>query len=129
MLNITKVMIDKFNITDLDFMGYSLTMEDASFHHLVIPKRNNGYRLLINGAVLNKETSHPYLHLVEEKDYELFYRITKAMINEIRIGKLDETFLKQIDDYLKVFEREHSGDYCANGSPLIKEKFVKRLIK
>ncbi len=129
MLNITKVMIDKFNITDFDFMGYSLSMENASFHHLVIPKRNNGYRLLINGAILNKDSSHPYLHLVEEKDYELFYFITKAMINEVRMGRIDETILRQIDDYLKVFEREHCGDRCANGTPLIKEEFVKRLVK
>lgn len=129
MITITKVMIDKFNITDIDFMGYSLNNVNASFHHLIIPRRNNGCKVITNGAILNKETSHPYLHLVEERDYELFYLITKAMINEVRIGRLDEEILKKIDDYLKVFEREHSGDISSNGNPLIREEYVKRLVK
>lgn len=128
MIYITKVMMEKFNITDLDFMGYSLKMDNASYHHLVIPRRNNGCKSLLNGAVLNKETSHPYLHLIEKNDYELFYLITKVMINEVRLGRLDEKYLKQIDDYLNVFEKEHSGDCTTLGNPLIKEEYVNRLI-
>ena len=128
MLHITKVMIAKFDIHEMDFMGYSLDKEHASFHHLIIPRREGGPKTIDNGAVLNSFTSHPYLHIIEEKDYELFYLITSEMIDQNIRRRLDLENIRRINDLLNYFEREHCGDINFNGEPLIKEKYVKRLL-
>ena len=127
MLHITRVMLGEFNLTDTDFMGYSIDRSNANFHHLIVPHRNNGVKTINNGAVLNKDTSHPYLHIIEFKDYEIFYRITKEMIKENKLRRLDVDCIRRIHDYLECFEKEHSGDTNFFGEPVIKEEYVKRL--
>lgn len=127
MLHITKVMIAAFNITDIDFMGYSVDKDSANFHHLIIPKRNHGIKSINNGAILNKDTSHPYLHIIETKDYDIFYKITKEMMEENRQRKLSYESFKKINELLLQFEREHSGERNFNGEELIREEYVKRL--
>ena len=127
MLHITRVMITAFNITDTDFMGYTVDKSTANFHHLIIPRRNGGAKAMSNGAILNKETSHPYLHIIESKDYDIFYRITKEMMKENKLGRIDLECIRAIDDILNSFEREHSGETNFLGEELIKEEYTKRL--
>ena len=129
MLHITRVMLAAFNITDTDSMGYSVDKSTANFHHLIIPRRNYGAKSISNGAILNKDTSHPYLHIIESKDYDMFYYITKEMMKENKLGRIDETCINAIDDILKTFEREHSGETNFLGEELIKEEYTKRLIR
>ncbi len=129
MLHITKVMINLYNITDTDFMGYSVDRKTANYHHLLIPIRNGGVKRIKNGAILNQDTAHPYIHVIEYKDYYIFYRVTKEMIEENRKGKLDPENLKRIDDLLKFFERNYCSSTNINGEPLIKEQYTRRLIR
>lgn len=129
MLHITRIMISAFNIEDVDFMGYSVDKSTANYHHLIIPRRNGGAKTINNGAILNKDTSHPYLHIVESKDYDMFYNITKQMMIENKLGRLDIDCFKRINDILLVFEREHSADINFLNEPLIKEEYTKRLYK
>ncbi len=127
MLHITRVIITTFNITDTDFMGYYVDKSTANFHHLIIPRRNNGAKAISNGAILNKDTSHPYIHIIELKDYDAFYKITKEMMKENKLGKIDIECIRRIDDILNSFEREHSGETNFLGEELIKEEYIKRL--
>ena len=129
MLYITKLMIQKYNISDIDFMGYYIDKDNASYHHLIIPKRNGGPKTISNEAILNKETSHAYLHLIEKKDYGVFYDITREMIKENKIGKIDMEIINRIDDILNYFEKEHSQDINFSGEKLIREDYMKRLVK
>ncbi len=129
MNQINNLMIVRYNITDIDFMGYSINKNNFNYHHVIIPNRNGGKRTLNNGVILNQYTSHPYLHIVEAKDYEVFYRITREMIKELRAGHLVEKNLKAINELLNYFEREHSGDVNFSGEPLIKEEYTIRLYK
>ena len=129
MLHITRIMISAFNIEDVDFMGYSVDKATANYHHLIIPRRNGGAKTINNGAILNKDTSHPYLHIVESKDYDMFYNITKQMMIENKLGKLDIDCFKKINDILTQFEHEHSADTNFLNEPLIKEEYTKRLYK
>ena len=121
-------MYNCYNLDEknIDFMGYSVNKESASFHHLIIPRRNGGTRAISNGAILNKDTSHPYLHVIETKDYEIFFRITREMMKENRLGKLDLDILKNIYDLLEYFEREHCGELNFLGEPLIKKEYTIR---
>lgn len=122
-------MIKEFNIKKLgyDFMGYSLQKNDIyTFHHLIIPNREGGLITRDNGAVLCGNTSHPYLHLIEYIDEEIFYRITSEMIDQNIKGKLDIDNLRRIRGLLEYFEREHSTDRGKKGKLLIKEEYYKR---
>ena len=133
MREVTKLMVNDFKIMKLgmDFMGYHVNRkQDLSFHHLIIPRRHckeaglgEGY-LYWNGAILRQNTSHDYLHLIENIDPEIFYELTSEMIDENIKGRLDIDNLKRIHDLLLYFEREHDHDTSKKGKLLIKREFV-----
>jgi len=123
---ITNIMIDLYNLKKIDFMGYTFTKNNASYHHLIIPRRLGGAETIQNGAVLNGKTSHPYLHRIENVDRDVFNYITSEMIDINIKGYLDVANLKNIDDVLCLFEREHSGDTTKHGKLLIKEEYTRR---
>lgn len=135
MKEITKLMIKKYELMKLgyDFMGYDIiNKNNLSFHHLIIPHRDcralglgEGY-LEWNGAILNQNTSHNYLHLIEAKDYDMFLAITSELIDENVKGHLDIDNLRRIHDILKCFEREHSNDRSKKGKVLIKQEYMRR---
>lgn len=129
MKSVTKLMINEFKIKELgfDMMGYSLERGDIyTFHHLIIPNREGGPFSRNNGAILCGRSSHPYLHVVEAKDYDMFAYITSEMIDENIKGYLDPKNIKNIHEVLALFEREHSGDRTKKGHPLIKECYTRR---
>lgn len=138
MKEITKLMINDFKIKKLgyDFMGYKVDKKiDLSFHHLIIPHRDckkygigEGY-LYWNGAILNQETAHDYLHIIERIDYEIFSRITSEMIDENIKRNLDIENLRNIRDLLIYFEKEHDTDKTKKGDYLIKRKYIESRIK
>ena len=133
MREVTKIMVNDFKIMKLgmDFMGYHVNRkQDLSYHHLIIPRRHcreaglgEGY-LYWNGAILRQNTSHDYLHLIENIDPEIFYELTSEMIDENIKGRLDIDNLKRIHDLLLYFEREHDHDTSKKGKLLIKREFV-----
>lgn len=129
MKQVTKLMINEFKIKELgfDMMGYSLERGDIyTFHHLIIPNRKGGPFSRNNGAILCGRSSHPYLHTIEAKDYDMFAYITSEMIDENIKGYLDPKNIKNIHEVLTLFEREHSGDRTKKGHPLIKECYTRR---
>ena len=129
MKEITKLMISEFKIKQLgyDFMGYSLNKNDIyTAHHLIIPARYGGKLTRQNTAVLCGQSSHPYLHVIENKDEEIFYHITSEMIDMNIKGRLDVENLREIDDLLTYFEREHCSDRGKKGKMLIKEEYLRR---
>ena len=133
MKEITKIMVNDFKIMKLgmDFMGYHVNRkQDLSYHHLIIPRRHckeaglgEGY-LYWNGAILRQNTSHDYLHLIENIDPDIFYELTSEMIDENIKCRLDIDNLKRIHDLLLYFEREHDHDTSKKGKLLIKREFV-----
>lgn len=129
MKEITKLMIREFKIKQLgyDFMGYSLQKDDIyTFHHLIVPARFGGKYERNNGAILCGKTSHPYLHLIENVDYDMFCYLTSEMIDINIEGYIDVKHLKYIDECLKDFEREHCSDRTRKGKILIKEEYLRR---
>ena len=133
MREVTKLMVNDFKIMKLgyDFLGYKVNRkQELSYHHLIIPRRHckeaglgEGY-LYWNGAILRQNTSHDYLHLIENIDPDIFYELTSEMIDENIKGRLDIDNLKHIHDLLLYFEREHDHDTSKKGKLLIKREFV-----
>ena len=127
MKSITNLMIAIYNLKKIDFMGYTFTKSNASYHHLIVPRRLGGPETIENGAVLNGKTSHPYLHRIESVDLDVFNDITSEMIDINVKGFLDLYNLRKLDDILRSFEREHSGDTTKKGKLLIKEEYTRRV--
>lgn len=135
MREVTKLMINEFNLKKLgyDFMGYTFkNINELSFHHLIVPRRLSnhleakGYTR-DNGAILNQSSSHDYLHTIERYDRERFLEITKWMIEENRLGRLDLSCIKNIIDVLVSFEMEYQDYYNQNGNKIIKKEFTNRI--
>ena len=123
MKSITNLIIREYKINEIDFMGYEL--KRPSYHHLIIPRRLGGLESVENGAVLDGKTSHPYLHIIEGRDYGMFLDITSEIVDEKIKGYLDIKNLRRIGDILRCFEKEHSSDMTCKGRCLIKEEFIK----
>ena len=122
-------MINEFKIKQLgyDFMGFTIDkLSDCTAHHLIIPNRNGGKLVRWNMSILNGTSSHPYLHLIESKDYDIFCAITSEMIDMNVKGYLDVDNLRHIHSLLEQFEREHCSDRNKKGKLLIKEEYTKR---
>lgn len=129
MKEITKLMINEFKIKQLgyDFMGYSLNKNDIyTAHHLIVPARHGGKLTRQNTAVLCGRSSHPYLHIIESKDMDMFCYITSEMIDQNIKGYLDIENIRNINDVLVQFEREHCSDRTRKGKILIKEEYLRR---
>lgn len=129
MKHVTKKMINEFKIQELgyDFMGYHLNKGDIyTFHHLIVPNRHGGPYARWNGSILCGQSSHPYLHLIEAKDYDMFCAISSEMIDQNIKGYLDSNNIRYIHDILSQFEREHCSDRSKKGKLLIKEEYTRR---
>lgn len=129
MKEVTKYMIKEYGVKRLgiDFMGYKLQKGDIyTFHHLIIPNRQGGPYAVWNGAILCGKSSHPYLHLIEAKDYDMFCAISSEMIDMNIKGHIDLENIRYIDDCLTSFEREHCSDRSRKGKILLKEEYTNR---
>ena len=133
MRKITKQMIKDYRIKELgyDFMGYyKQPTEIYNFHHLIVPYRNCSSRGLgegyvrWNGAILCAESSHPYLHLIEQFDLESYLKITSEMIEMNLRGKLMIQNLKAIREILLEFEKKYDNLYSRGGKILIKKNYI-----
>ena len=131
MKEVTKLMINKYKIMELgyDFMGYKLNKGDIlTYHHLIIPRRNGGPMTIANGAIIQR-VPHDFLHIIERYDYDAFCYLSSEMIDMNIKGYLDMQNLKNIDDVLCQFEREHCSTRTKKGKLLIKEEYTRRMLR
>lgn len=133
MRGVTADMIKQYKLKKYgyDFMGYRFTnINQLSFHHLIVPKRNckemglgDGY-IQWNGAILRQDTAHDYLHMIERIDRPKFLAITDHLIKENKLGELSIEELRAIREILLEFEEEHKHDKNKQGKQLIKRQFI-----
>lgn len=124
--SILRTLINIYNMTDTDWMGYKLD-ERFSYHHIV-KRCHKGERTINNGAVLYL-SSHSYLHTIEYYDLDKYVFINKILkdINTQRTMPTTEQ-LKQIDYVLREFESEHEEEISTRGKILIKDKYKERIL-
>lgn len=128
MKTLTVTMINKFRMTNMDWMGYTLMRdEEFDFHH--IKKKCNGGQLIItNGAILVRGVSHPYIHVIESRDLDRFIYLNQILKCINSQGYMPtEKQLDLIDSVLASFEREYCGKTSSSGKVLIKEQYTRRL--
>lgn len=126
MKEITRVMINIYNLKKTCFMGYKTSRENPyTYHH--IKKRCHGGEISIkNGAILTKY-AHEYLHIIESKDVELYEYINNVLmqINEQMHEPLERQ-IKAIWYMLEIFEEQHKNDTTSKGKVLIKNEYRRR---
>lgn len=126
MKQITKLMVNMYNLKKIDFMGYKVSKDNPYTYHHLIKRCNSGKETIENGAILTKN-SHEYLHIVESRDLELYNYINNVLkqINE----QGHEPLLRQIlaiDYLLKLFEKDHMNDRSSKNKRLIKNEYLRR---
>lgn len=109
-----------------DWMGYNLMKGDMFTFHHIRKKEHGGTYNRDNGAILCGKSSHPYIHIIEHIDPELFMYVNDMLLLLNRTGYLDAKVIFEIDNVLSSFEREYQGRDNARGKRLIKEVYTRR---
>lgn len=112
--------------SNLDWMNYKLVKENISFHHIK-KKVDGGKKVIENGAILQNNTSHPYLHLIEIIDINTYLELNN-IFKDINSQKHEPTLMQRgiVEDILLTFEEKHRWDKDRDGNLLIKRKYLKR---
>lgn len=124
--NILKTLINIYNMNEIDWLGYKL-QDRYSYHH-IIKKCDGGNRTLDNGAVLF-QTSHSYLHTIENYDIEKYILLNKILkdINMQRYMSTEEQ-LRQINFILSQFEDEYEDYISSRNKKIIKDEYKERVL-
>jgi len=111
-----------------DFLGYTFnTKKELSTHH-ILPRHSGGQTKKNNLCVLNRFTSHNYIHLIEDTDYKVFLEISKYLLEQVKKGEISMDQLLRIDDALQFFEFKYRNEEDRHGELLIKPEYKKRII-
>lgn len=112
---------------NVDWMGYKLCKGDIfTYHHCLIKREHGGLMTIDNGAILCGKSSHPYIHLIEYKDLDRFRYLTKLLMDENAMRKLDLQIIQEIDYVLQGFEKEYQGKRNKKGKLLVKDIYTIR---
>lgn len=123
-------IIEDFNLEGLgyDFMGYLFdSKKELSYHHIQ-PRHYKGKTTYENGAMLNRYTSHNYIHTIEEMDFKLFIELSQILKDEHAAKKITPDHIKEIYQLLNYFESKYDGQYTKRGNLIIKEEYVRRRV-
>ena len=130
MKKITIHMINIWKMTNTDWFGYKICKDNLFSYHHIEKRENEGPTTINNGAILCAKTSHPYLHLIEDKDLELYIYLSNILKNINNQREMpNRQQLLAIDSILSQFEREWQGKTNKRGKQLIKEEYTRRFIK
>ena len=112
-----------------DFMGYTFdSKKELSTHH-ILPRHLGGQTKKNNLCALNRFTSHNYIHLIEDTDYKVFLELSKYLLEEVKLGKIDKEQLLRIADVLQFFEYKYRNEEDRHGELLIRPEYkTKRII-
>lgn len=130
MKNATNRLFYDFGLYKLgyDFMGYNFNDKaELSYHHIQ-PKSYKGKTTYENGSLLVRNTSHNYIHLIEENEFKLFIELSQELIAEHKDG-ITKEHLFAIRQMLEYFEGKYKDMYTKRGGLIVKEEYVRRRIE
>ena len=111
-----------------DFMGYEFsTKKELSTHH-ILPRHSGGQTKKNNLCVLNRYTSHNYIHLIEDTDYKVFLEISKYLLEQVQKGEISREQLLRINDALEFFEYKFRNEEDRHGEKIIKPEYKEKRI-
>jgi hypothetical protein len=119
-----------FNLHKLgyDFMGYYFDdKKDISYHHIQ-PRHYKGKTTYENGALLNRTTSHNYIHTIEEYEFDLFIELSQVLKDEHKCKAITKEHLEEIRAILECFEHKYNQQYTKRGNLIIREEYTRRRV-
>lgn len=121
----------EYNLEEIghDFMGYGFNSKRELSTHHIIPRNSGGQTKKNNLCILNRDTAHNYIHLIEDYDYKVFLQVSKHLMEQVKMGKIDMDEIKRINELLCFFEDKFGKEETRNGNPLIKPEFKTRILK
>ena len=120
----------EYNLEQLgyDFMGYEFdSKKELSTHH-ILPRHSGGQTKKNNLCVLNRFTSHNYIHLIEDTDYKVFLELSKYLLEQVKKGEISREQLLKIEDALQFFEYKFRDEEDRHGERLIKPEYKEKRI-
>ena len=127
---VTKEMVKEYELKKLgyDFMGYTFDdKKEISYHHIQ-PRHYKGKTTYKNGALLVRETSHNYIHTIEEYEFQLFIELSQELIAEHKDG-ITKDHLLAIRQMLEYFEGRYKDMYTKRGGLIVKDEYIRRRIQ
>ena len=127
---IVSEMRDLYRLRGYDFMGYTYnSIKDLSFHHIQ-KACEGGQKTIDNGSLLNKNTSHPYLHIIECKELSMYLMINSILL-DINRQQAPPTKMQliMIRDILLEFEDKYRNATNSAGKRLIKKPYIERRVE
>lgn len=121
----------EYNLEQLgyDFMGYEFgSKKDLSTHH-IIPRHSGGQTKKNNLCVLTRDTSHNYIHLIEDTDYKYFAKISSFLMEQVKKGEISQDEILRIYELLESFEKKYQNRESKTGGSLIKDEYKIRTLK
>lgn len=111
-----------------DFMGYCFDdRKELSYHHIKT-KQQRGKTTYENGALLNRNTSHNYIHTIEEYEFDLFMELSEILKDEHKCKAITKEHLVEIRTILEYFERKYNNQYTKRGNLIIREDYIRRRV-
>lgn len=120
----------EYNLEQLgyDFLGYEFnSKKDLSTHH-IIPRHSGGKSVKNNLCILNRYSSHNYIHLIEDYDYKAFLQISKCLMEQVKLGEVSIGEINTIHELLCEFEYQFKDAEARHGGILIKPEYKKRIL-
>lgn len=111
-----------------DFLGYTFNSKKELSTHHILPRHSGGKTKKDNLCVLNRFTSHNYIHLIEGTDYKVFLELSKYLLEEVKKGEISREQLLKIEDALQFFEYKYRNEEDRHGERLIRPEYKKRIL-
>lgn len=111
-----------------DFMGYYFDNKNELSYHHIQTRQQKGKTTLDNGALLNRNTSHNYIHTIEEYEFDLFEELSEILKDEHRCKAITTEHLREIRTILEYFEQKYNNQYTKRGNLIVKEEYVRRRV-
>lgn len=111
-----------------DFMGYEFSSKKELSTHHILPRHSGGQTKKDNLCVLNRFTSHNYIHLIEDTDYKVFLELSKYLLEQVKKGEISREQLLRIEDALQFFEFKYRDEEDRHGEKLIKPEYKEKRI-
>lgn len=128
--SITNKLFNDFELYKLgyDFMGYTFDDKKQISYHHIQPRHYKGKTTYKNGALLVRETSHNYIHIIEEYEFQLFIELSQELIAEHKDG-ITKDHLLAIRQMLEYFEGRYKDMYTKRGVLIVKDEYIRRRIQ
>ena len=114
-----------YNLQELghDFMGYEFQEKKELSTHHIMPRHSGGKTKKDNLCILSRDTSHNYIHLIEDYDYKIFLKISSYLYEQVKKGEISRDEILRIYELLESFEKKYKDEESRNGSLIIKPEY------